>query len=35
VNPDTREFLGRVKNPCLPKPFEVRETIGQVLTGGT
>ncbi len=36
VNPDTRDFLRSVTNPCLPKPFgvrEVRETIGQVLAG--
>jgi hypothetical protein len=38
VNPDTRDFLRRVTNPCLAKPFgvrEARETIGQVLAGGT
>jgi two-component system NtrC family sensor kinase len=35
VSPDTRSFLQRVRNPCLAKPFrvrEVRETIEQILS---
>jgi signal transduction histidine kinase/ActR/RegA family two-component response regulator len=35
VNPDTREFLRRVQNPCLAKPFgvqDVRDTISQILS---
>ena len=34
VSPDTRSFLQRVNNPCLTKPFrvrDVRETIAQLL----
>jgi CheY-like chemotaxis protein len=34
VSPDTRTFLQRVNNPCLAKPFrvrDVRETIAQLL----
>jgi two-component system NtrC family sensor kinase len=34
VSPDTRTFLQRVNNPCLTKPFrvrDVRETIAQLL----
>jgi two-component system NtrC family sensor kinase len=37
VSPETRRFLQEVPNPCLTKPFrvrEVRETIAQVLTAG-
>jgi len=36
VSPDTRKFLESVDNPCLSKPFrvrEVRETIAQMLAG--
>ena len=36
VSPDTRTFLESVDNPCLSKPFrvrEVRETIAQMLAG--
>jgi CheY-like chemotaxis protein len=38
VSPDTRTFLQHVNNPCLTKPFrvrEVRETISQILAEGT
>ena len=34
VSPDTRTFLEDVPNPCLAKPFrvrEVRDTIGRIL----
>ena len=34
VSPDTRDFLDQVRNPCLAKPFrirQVRETISQIL----
>ena len=37
VSPETRSFLQQVRNPCLAKPFrvrEVRETILQVLGNG-
>ncbi len=37
VNADTRTFLQRIPNPCLAKPFrvrEVRETIASVLDDG-
>jgi len=37
VSPDTRTFLQRVNNPCLTKPFrvrEVRDTISQILAEG-
>jgi two-component system NtrC family sensor kinase len=37
VSPETRTFLQRVHNPCLAKPFrvrEVRETILQLLSDG-
>ena len=37
VSPDTRTFLQRVNNPCLTKPFrvrDVRETIAQLLARG-
>ena len=36
VSPDTRRFLEDVDNPCLAKPFrvrEVRETIAKVAGG--
>ncbi|MCH8993793.1 MAG: response regulator [Chloroflexi bacterium] len=38
VSPDTRTFLEQVDNPCLAKPFrvrDVRETIDQILSAGT
>ena len=38
VSPETRSFLENVRNPCLAKPFrvrDVRETILQVLPNGT
>jgi DNA-binding response OmpR family regulator len=38
VSPDTRSFLDEVANPCLTKPFrvrEVRETIGRILANGS
>ncbi|MEX0786537.1 MAG: ATP-binding protein, partial [Dehalococcoidia bacterium] len=38
VSPDTRSFLDQVANPCLTKPFrvrEVRETIGRILANGS
>ena len=38
VSPETRDFLERVRNPCLAKPFrirQVRETILQLLADGT
>jgi signal transduction histidine kinase len=38
VSPDTRTFLQHVNNPCLTKPFrvrEVRDTISQILAEGT
>ena len=38
VSPDTRTFLDQVDNPCLAKPFrvrDVRETIDQILSAGT
>jgi CheY-like chemotaxis protein len=37
VSPDTRAFLQKVNNPCLTKPFrvrDVRETIAQLLAEG-
>ena len=38
VSPDTRDFLEQVRNPCLAKPFrirQVRETISQILPNGS
>ena len=38
VSPDTRDFLDQVRNPCLAKPFrirQVRETISQILPNGS
>ncbi|MCH7811725.1 MAG: response regulator [Chloroflexi bacterium] len=35
VSPETREFLQRVQNPCIAKPFrvrQVRETISRILS---
>jgi two-component system NtrC family sensor kinase len=35
VSPETRDFLQQVRNPCLAKPFrvrEVRETISAILS---
>jgi two-component system NtrC family sensor kinase len=37
VSPETRDFLQQVRNPCLAKPFrvrEVRETISSILSDG-
>jgi two-component system, NtrC family, sensor kinase len=38
VSPDTRSFLQGVNNPCLTKPFrvrEVRDTISEILAEGS
>jgi signal transduction histidine kinase len=38
VSPDTRSFLQQVNNPCLTKPFrvrEVREMISEILAEGS